>query len=276
MTSPQTIPQLPVELIVEIVSTTWHLSLSRDERITFMRSSTLVNSTWADIFDLVSSRDVYIPSSAFCDHFIQRLRRQEPPPATPSHPLVELLLRPFYSPAKRSIQTGRSANLACQSLTIQIANQDRVHPGENSPMRLPMGGVLDSLVEVLDARSLAPNLRRLSIEFLDTGFADIFSRVGLAALPPQITHLDVRYSFSGESNNLIPTPTIATRATFRNIWLDFGETTSRVPREGQSVASDARQSYLASGFCLDAFVVVNFDRRLSHLGPIVVISIGHD
>jgi hypothetical protein len=59
-----------------------------------------------------------------------------------------------------------------------------------------MGGVLDSLLETLDAWSLAPNLRRLSIEYVDTGFEDIFNRVGLAALPPQITHLDLRYSFS--------------------------------------------------------------------------------
>ncbi|KAJ6471874.1 hypothetical protein C8R45DRAFT_908062 [Mycena sanguinolenta] len=176
MTSLQTTPQLPVELVREIIFNTWHLPLSQGERITFMRSSALVNSTWADIFDLVSSRDVYIPSSAFCEHFIQRLRNLEPPPARPSHP-------------------RRSANLVCQSLTIQIANEDCVHPGK-SPMRLPMGGVLDSLLEALDAWSLAPNLRRLSIEFLDTGFEDIFTRMGLAALPPQITHLDVRYTFS--------------------------------------------------------------------------------
>ncbi|KAJ6485511.1 hypothetical protein C8R45DRAFT_829398 [Mycena sanguinolenta] len=179
MTPRQPIPQLPVELIVQIISTTWHMPLSQTERITFMRSSALVNSTWADLFDLVSSRDVYIPSSAFCEHFIQRLRSQESAPARPSYP-------------------RRSANLACQSLTIQIANADRVHPGKNIPMRLPMGGVLDSLLEVLDAWSLAPNLRQMSIEFLDTGFEDAFSRVGLAALPPQIKHLDVRYTFSKE------------------------------------------------------------------------------
>lgn len=63
-------------------------------------------------------------------------------------------------------------------------------------MRLPMGGVLDSLLETLDAWSFAPNLRRLSIEYRDTGFENIFDRDGLTALPPQITHLDLRYVFS--------------------------------------------------------------------------------
>ncbi|KAJ7330546.1 hypothetical protein DFH08DRAFT_967082 [Mycena albidolilacea] len=49
-----------------------------------------------------------------------------------------------------------------------------------------MGGVLDSLLETLDAWSLAPNLRRLWIEYRDTGFDDIFDRAGLAAFPLQI------------------------------------------------------------------------------------------
>ncbi|KAF8210980.1 hypothetical protein K438DRAFT_1752722 [Mycena galopus ATCC 62051] len=96
-----------------------------------MHSSVLVNSTWADIFNLVSSRDVYIPSAAFGDHFIHR---------------------------------------ACWASSVAQRNhRSRYH---------------------------APNLRRLSIEYVAAGFDDIFNRVGLAALPPQTTHLDVRYSFS--------------------------------------------------------------------------------
>ncbi|KAJ7902557.1 hypothetical protein B0H14DRAFT_2666650 [Mycena olivaceomarginata] len=171
------------------------MPLSPNERITLMRSSTLVNSTWADIFDLVSSRDVYIPSAAFCNHFVQRLHAQ-PPAVAPSSffgPLLDLFRGPTMEPPIHP--APGSANLACQSLTIQIAN-DYVHPAKISPMRLPMGGVLDSLLERLDAWSLAPNLRRLAIEYVDTGFDDIFNRDGLAALPRQITHLDLRYSFS--------------------------------------------------------------------------------
>ncbi|KAF8211041.1 hypothetical protein K438DRAFT_1752771 [Mycena galopus ATCC 62051] len=193
MTSAKTIPQLPVELIAEIISTAWHMPLSQPERITLMRSSVLVNSTWADIFDLISSRDVYIPSAAFCDHFIHRLRRQPPAAATLS--VFGRFVGLFSSPVKSPVQMARSVNLLCQSLTIQITNDD-VHPPRSRPMRLPMGGVLDSLLETLDAWSLAPNMRRLSIEYVDTGFDDIFSRGGLAAIPLQTTHLDLRYSFS--------------------------------------------------------------------------------
>ncbi|KAJ7483351.1 hypothetical protein FB451DRAFT_1234192 [Mycena latifolia] len=190
------IPQLPVELIEQIISSAWHMPLPSTDRITLMRSSMLVNSTWADIFDLISSRDVYIPSSAFCDYFIQRLRGQTPPANTtpPSYFLSRFL--GFKQPSKRTIPP-RSANLACQSLTIQIANVD-VHPDKHNRTRIPMGSVLDELLENLDARSLAPNLRRLTIEYLDAGFDDVFHRAGLAALPSQITHLELRYAFSPE------------------------------------------------------------------------------
>ncbi|KAJ7663967.1 hypothetical protein DFH06DRAFT_920427, partial [Mycena polygramma] len=181
---------LPVELIEQIINSAWHMPLSSSERITFMRSSALVNSTWADIFDLVSSRDVHVPSSSFCDHFIQRLRAQ--PPAAPS--LLYRFLEQFRGPAKPFIN-GRSANLACQSLTIQIPSANN-HPDATGRMRLPMGGVLDDLLEILDAHSLAPNLRRLSIEYMDAGFDDVFQRTGLAALPPQITHLELGFSFT--------------------------------------------------------------------------------
>ncbi|KAJ7663949.1 hypothetical protein DFH06DRAFT_1087801 [Mycena polygramma] len=169
------LPQLPVELVEHIISTVWHMPLTSGERTTFIRSSALVNSTWADVFDLVSSRDVYAHSSAVLS-FLRRL------------------LDRFRGQAKPSIQ-ARSANLRCQSLTIQIPNVD-VHPDCKGRTRQPMAGVLDDLLEIIDAHSLVPNLRRLSIEYVDTGFDDVLHRVALAALPPQVTHLDLRYSFS--------------------------------------------------------------------------------
>ncbi|KAJ7143323.1 hypothetical protein C8R43DRAFT_1199327 [Mycena crocata] len=187
-----TIPQLPVELMEKIIFTAWHLPLTSEERITLIRSSALVNFTWADIFDLISSRDVYIPSSAFCDHFLQRLRVQSPEVPAPSY--IGSFLRHFRKPTKI---TQRPANLACQSISIRIANVD-VHPDKNGRMRLPMGAVLDELLENLDAHALAPNLRRLTIDYLDAGFDDVFQRAGLAALPSQITTLELHYSFSAD------------------------------------------------------------------------------
>ncbi|KAJ7261997.1 hypothetical protein C8J57DRAFT_461215 [Mycena rebaudengoi] len=188
MSSTATFPHLPVELLEQIMATAWHMPLSSEERIAFIRSSTLVNSTWAALFTLISSRDVFIPSSSFCDHFLQQLRA---PPIVDAPPtfLDRLLCRP-----KPSKPETRSANLACQSITIQIANID-VHPGAKARMRLPMASVLEELLENLDARALAPNLRRLSIEYLDAGFDDLFQRQGLASLPSHVTHLELKFSF---------------------------------------------------------------------------------
>ncbi|KAJ7080777.1 hypothetical protein B0H15DRAFT_787033 [Mycena belliarum] len=166
-----TIPRLPVELLEEIISSAWNMPLSSSDRIMLMRSSALVNSTWADIYDLLSSRDVYIPSSAFADYFLQRLRAQ--PPAGPK-------------------QTLRSANVACQNLHIQLANVT----GADKHAHIPMGSVLDDLLEGLDAWSLTPNLRRLTVEYRDVGFDDVFRRISLASLPAQVTHLELLYSFS--------------------------------------------------------------------------------
>ncbi|KAJ7036608.1 hypothetical protein C8F04DRAFT_1095102 [Mycena alexandri] len=190
------IPRLPVELLQQIIDAAWNTPLSSNERVTLMRTSPLVNSTWAALFDVASSRDVYIPSAAFFDHFIRRLRG-EPVTVVPAPSFLGGLLDRFRKPSKPAFAPTRSPNLACESITILLANPD-VHPDKNGRIRLPMGAVLDELLETLDARSLAPNLRRLSIEYVDAGFDDVFQRVGLAALPPQITHLDLRYSFSPE------------------------------------------------------------------------------
>jgi hypothetical protein len=199
MASHKTIPQLPAELMEAIISAAWRLPMSSNERILFMRASALVNSTWADVFDLVSSRDVYIPSGQFCDHFIQRLRTGTQPPAVaPPYSYFGWFFDYFRGPvSKPSIEQARSANLACQSITIQITNPAKcIGQKSGSPMRLPMSGVLDHLLENIDVWSLTPNLRRLSIEYVDAGFEDIFKRAGLAALPTQLTHLDLRYAFN--------------------------------------------------------------------------------
>ncbi|KAK6977936.1 hypothetical protein R3P38DRAFT_3120147 [Favolaschia claudopus] len=180
-------PIVPLELQMQIVFTAWYMPLSSKERIAIMRSFPLVNSSWADILDSISSRDVFIPSSAFCDEFIRRLRFEPSLPVLqPRKSLMARLRSSFRKSPKPSFQR-RPANDACRSITIQMVNDG---------MRLPMGGVLDDLLESLDAFSLAPNLRRLSIEYVDTAFDDIFDRVGLAALPEQVEHLDVRFSFS--------------------------------------------------------------------------------
>ncbi|KAJ7691930.1 hypothetical protein B0H17DRAFT_1200785 [Mycena rosella] len=54
-----------------------------------------------------------------------------------------------------------------------IANIN-VHPDKISYVCLPMGAILDNLLETLDAHSLMPNLCCLSIEYLNAGFDNVF------------------------------------------------------------------------------------------------------
>ncbi|KAJ7654597.1 hypothetical protein DFH06DRAFT_993703 [Mycena polygramma] len=215
--------QFPVELVEHIISTAWHMPLTSDERITFMRSSALVNSTWADIFDLVSSRDVYVPSAAFCDHFTHRLLRdhfaQRSPPRSVS----------------RASETLHSSPL--RELAMSVAH----HPNPQRRTRQPMAGVLDDLLEIIDAHSLVPNLRRLSIEYVDTGFDDVLHRVALAALPPQVTHLDLRYSFSSAMPSWLVEALRRKqgRETFRSWWIARSVTRLSVHGAGKFTVEQA-------------------------------------
>ncbi|KAJ7483455.1 hypothetical protein FB451DRAFT_1439534, partial [Mycena latifolia] len=209
---------LLVELVERIIITTWHMPLSSNERITFMESSMLVNSTWADIFDSISSRDVYIPSSTFCEHFIQRLRAPK-----------------SVTPTIRS----RSVNLACQSLTIQIVNV-AVHPDKHI---LPMGAVLDKFLESLNGRFLTPNLRHLSIEYVNGGFDNIFHRESLHAFPRQITHLELCYSFRPETPGWFVEALREKEESQRNSgWIFQSVTHLSVKGAGQNTVSDLLRS----------------------------------
>ncbi|KAJ7065481.1 hypothetical protein C8F01DRAFT_1249044 [Mycena amicta] len=180
---------LPAELVEQIISAAWHMSLSPDERTTLMISSTLVNSIWADLFDLVASRDV---SPALAEHFLEQIRAT-PILAAPT----SFLQRVFHWRAPRPARPAkRSYNRSCRSLTIRISNP-AVHPSKytHAPL-LPMGFVFDDLLEYIDAHSLLSNLCTLAIEYVDVPFNDLFLRVGLAALPEQVEELTVRWTYS--------------------------------------------------------------------------------
>ncbi|KAJ7043544.1 hypothetical protein C8F04DRAFT_722393 [Mycena alexandri] len=134
---------LPTELIEEILSFSWASSLSIDERITLTTSATLINSTWRAIYLRVSSRDVYIPCPSFAEYFLRTLESQCIP------------------------------NRLCGCLTIQIINETRTAPVE---MEMPMERALASLLYRLydPSTPFVPNLRRVVVQYYNTGFDGIF------------------------------------------------------------------------------------------------------
>ncbi|KAJ7065484.1 hypothetical protein C8F01DRAFT_747324 [Mycena amicta] len=189
------VSDLPVELLQQILETLWHMPLTSRERTTLMTASALVGSTWADLFDRISSRDVYLTSPTLSEHFLEQVRASSQPKPKPQSPSI---LQRFFGLGRRAKSNRlakRSPNLACRTLTLQITNPT-VHPRHKHVPDLPMGFVLDDILEHVDAYTLLPNLRTLAIEYIDAPFDDLFQRIGLAALPQHVAHLDVRWTYS--------------------------------------------------------------------------------
>nr|GAT42698.1 predicted protein [Mycena chlorophos] len=184
---------LPVEILQAIIETMWHMPLTSSERTTLITSSALVNSIWADIFDLVSSRNVYLTSPVLAERFLEQIRA--PPQPTPKKKISASFLRRWFRPQKTHRLPKRRPNLACQTLTIGIYNPN-VHPHHKMLPHLPMGFVFDDLLEHIDAHSLLPNLRALAVEYVDAPFEDPFTRTSFASLPDHVKTLGLRWSYS--------------------------------------------------------------------------------
>ncbi|KAJ6540313.1 hypothetical protein B0H19DRAFT_1077728 [Mycena capillaripes] len=123
------------------------MRLDFEERVALMRASPLVNFTWANIFDNISSRDVYIPSRAFCCRFIRRLRGLPPDYQFPYIAGFLERLRGRSNPSTYSTHPSmvrrqfrlESANLACRNLkshtstwTTPLAVTTRLQLGSSS------------------------------------------------------------------------------------------------------------------------------------------------
>ncbi|KAJ7065452.1 hypothetical protein C8F01DRAFT_746380 [Mycena amicta] len=222
------VPSLPEDILQEIISTTWHMPLSLDERRIFVCSSSLVNSLWAAMFEFAAG-EVYIDSPASADHFLRHIMapsRSRPLDSMPivrrstilsripilgpivnffnSHPCCHedsTRAPPESAQRKPAIDHGN----ACRAITFELRatpiSANAIQAGIDRPQErvtFPMGAVLDSFLEHIDAHLLLPNLRHLCLEYIDTtphAFDDVFRR-GLFALPPQIEHLEVWYTSS--------------------------------------------------------------------------------
>ncbi|KAF9016277.1 hypothetical protein BDZ89DRAFT_1166357 [Hymenopellis radicata] len=66
------VPQIPPELLQGILQTIWDDKLLAWERIHFMKSCPLVNREWRAMYDVLASRDVYIPSMQYL-HYLLRI-----------------------------------------------------------------------------------------------------------------------------------------------------------------------------------------------------------
>ncbi|KAF7309381.1 hypothetical protein MIND_00308900 [Mycena indigotica] len=244
------IPQLPTEILQHVLEALWQMPLTTQARTTLMTTLPLVNSTWADLFDMISTKNVYIMSPAIEEHFLHSVRASAQPSSKPSR--RNRFCRLFRWPGKRMASNPppkRSANLACQTLTIQIANP-AIHPHLRPHM--PMTNIFDELLENIDAHSLLPNLHALSIEYVDAPFEDVFLRMGLAALPEHVSDLAVSWSYSDGMPPWLATALREKQKPQRTLrWASQSVQRVSVSGAGENVVKDLRR------VCPNAKISVN-------------------
>ncbi|KAK0205890.1 hypothetical protein DFS33DRAFT_1272479 [Desarmillaria ectypa] len=64
-----TSPEIPTELIEAVSSEFWYSGSSSKDRITFMKTCSLINNLWKAVFAQIPSRDIYVPTVAYLVHF---------------------------------------------------------------------------------------------------------------------------------------------------------------------------------------------------------------
>jgi hypothetical protein len=168
-------PWLPIELIENIISEVWSSPLSSDERITLMTSSALVNKTWSNMFFRVSFKDVYIPCPSYFDQYLRILREDSP----------------IFDEHTKSLP-----DILCRSINLMVEHTP-IYPALVSTCdEPPMGKVLSDLAYTLTSIPYLPNLRTISVEYLNTGFDDLFDNFRFISFPEQVTDLELTFTFT--------------------------------------------------------------------------------
>jgi len=181
MNPPSSSAWFPNEILEQIVLQAWSSPLAVDERISFMRSSLLVSKAWAVAFIRVSSRDVFVPCASYTDTFFRTLREESP----------------IYDQHTRTLP-----NYLCRSITFQVHNTP-VGTDATTPHDVRLfsddsraGQALAWSLYTIRSIGYLPNLRRVSIEYVNWGFDDISDHYRLVAFPDQVTELELKYTFT--------------------------------------------------------------------------------
>ncbi|KAH8093789.1 hypothetical protein BXZ70DRAFT_382295 [Cristinia sonorae] len=184
-------PLLPPELIDEVIRQAWSSDLTIPERTSLYTTYCLVNRTWLSLFIRAALVDVHIISPAFADYYLFLVHQ---PSGSESRETSKLLPN-----------ASETANRLCRSINFHVDN----NPNRGTSLELPpairlyadshkMAETVSSTLYMIDTLGYTPNLQHVTLDYVDWGFGDVFDQMRLSPLPPQVTSLEIIYSYSKE------------------------------------------------------------------------------
>ncbi|THH30730.1 hypothetical protein EUX98_g3480 [Antrodiella citrinella] len=181
---------LPIEIIEQIIQEAWSSGMTIPERTFLFTSYCLVNHDWLSLFIRTALIDVHIISPAFAEKYLHLLHERS---ATIGETDTDYFLH----------NASYTANRLCRYLTFHVDSNPNRHTASamEPAIRMyaetsQMGDCVSNVLYMLDTLGYTPNLRRVTLDYADWGFGDVFDQMRLVPLPPQVTHLEIKYSFS--------------------------------------------------------------------------------
>ncbi|CCL99663.1 uncharacterized protein FIBRA_01684 [Fibroporia radiculosa] len=181
-------PWLPVELLETILLTAWTSPMTDDERATLFTSLCQVNHRFLSTFIPIALRDVHIPMPLSSEEYLRILRERATFERNDDYLMVD---------------ASATANQLCRSLTFSVRHNPKATQlllGTPSILLYaaddPAASAISSTLYMVRMLDYLPRLRRVSIEYANWGFDDIGEQGRLLAFPDQVTHLDVRFTFT--------------------------------------------------------------------------------
>ncbi|RPD76583.1 hypothetical protein L226DRAFT_533664 [Lentinus tigrinus ALCF2SS1-7] len=183
-------PWLPSELVSQILAEVWNAPQSTRSRSELFKRLCKVNKTWLTLFVRVAMRDVHLSCPLDAEAFLRVL---------PERTNCDLFTTEASQNADR-----------CRSITFHVdgrASDALSHDGQ-SELKLfsgvdPACNTISNVLYTITTLDSLPNLRHITIKYINWGYEDIFLRLQ-CPFPPQVTHLSIDYGFShGAVNPLI-------------------------------------------------------------------------
>jgi hypothetical protein len=167
------LPELPLEIVEQIISTLWLSPLSPLQRATFIKSSHLVSRTWSSTFSRVAALDVHILSASHGSKFFEVLRGE----SQLQYPLDQL----------------------CRSITFQHEHKYLL-PGPEKDEQLIGKAINDILLVLSSNPTRLPLLRRIALEMKNFLMETIFEYTAFTQFPYQVRELDMNFTYGEETD----------------------------------------------------------------------------